>query len=124
MFFNGELLERFEGDTMPSEEEFVATLDTRKRSGKVPVLEATEDQLKKFEPGKDKQAAAPRPTPAASLAAAAAELPAARSDALAAEPLRSQAGTRQGSLRDRLLLPPLRCAASPSPAPPAAWATC
>jgi len=56
LFFNGEVLERFEGDPMPSEEEFVATLDTRKRSGKVPALEASEDQLKKFDPAKDKKA--------------------------------------------------------------------
>ncbi|RZL64111.1 MAG: outer membrane protein assembly factor BamE [Variovorax sp.] len=53
LFFNGEVLDRFSGDTMPSEEEFVATLDTRKRSGKVPVLEASEEQLKKFAPAKD-----------------------------------------------------------------------
>ena len=53
VFFNGETLERFEGDTMPSEEEFVAGLDTRKLSGKVPVLEATEDQLKKHTPATD-----------------------------------------------------------------------
>jgi outer membrane protein assembly factor BamE len=54
LFFNGELLDRFEGDPMPSEQEFVAAVDARGRAGKVPVLEATEDQLKKFEPGKDK----------------------------------------------------------------------
>lgn len=45
VFFNGETLDRFEGDEMPSEQEFVASLDTRKASGKVPVLEATEEQL-------------------------------------------------------------------------------
>ncbi|MDA7418230.1 outer membrane protein assembly factor BamE [Xenophilus arseniciresistens] len=49
VFFSGETLERFDGDTMPSEEEFVAGLDARQFSGKVPVLEATEDQLKKHE---------------------------------------------------------------------------
>ena len=54
VFFNGETLERFEGDPMPSEQEFVAAVDARGRAGKVPVLEATEDQLKKFEPSKDK----------------------------------------------------------------------
>lgn len=54
LFFNGEVLDRFEGDPMPSEQEFVAAVDARGRAGKVPVLEATEDQLKKFEPGKDK----------------------------------------------------------------------
>ncbi len=55
LYFKGEALESFTGDPMPSEEDFVATLDTRKRSGKVPVLEANEDQLKKFEPSKDRQ---------------------------------------------------------------------
>lgn len=52
LFFNGELLTRFEGDTMPSEQEFVAALDGRKRSGKIPQLEATEDELKKLTPAK------------------------------------------------------------------------
>ena len=67
VYFNGELLERFEGDPMPSEEEFVATLDTRSRSGKVPKLEASEDELKKFDPPKDTKDAkaeeAPKPLP-------------------------------------------------------------
>jgi len=56
VYFNGELMDRFEGDEMPSEEEFVATLDTRKKSGKVPQLEASEDELKKFAPAKDEKA--------------------------------------------------------------------
>jgi outer membrane protein assembly factor BamE len=55
LYFDGELLQRFEGDEMPSEEEFVATLDTRKKSGKVPTLEASEDELKKFAPSKDEK---------------------------------------------------------------------
>jgi len=57
VFFNGETLDRFDGDPMPSEEEFVATLDTRGRKGKAPKLEASEDELKKFDPNKDKDAA-------------------------------------------------------------------
>jgi len=57
VFFNGELLDRFEGDEMPSEEEFVATLDTRKKSGKVPTLEASEDDLKKYAPKDDEKKA-------------------------------------------------------------------
>jgi len=63
VFFNGELLERFEGDPMPSEEEFVAALDTRaRRGGKVPKLEASEDELKKFDPKPaDKEAKAEQP---------------------------------------------------------------
>lgn len=51
VFFDGDTLARFSGDPMPSEQEFVAQLDTRKRSGKVPELQASEDQLKKFSPG-------------------------------------------------------------------------
>ncbi len=56
VFFNGEQLERWEGGEMPSEEEFVATLDTRKKTGKVPPLEATEEELKKFDPKGDRKA--------------------------------------------------------------------
>jgi outer membrane protein assembly factor BamE len=55
VFFNGEVLDRYEGDPMPSEEEFVATLDTRKKSSKVPQLEATEEELKKFAPKPDEK---------------------------------------------------------------------
>ena len=67
LFFNGEVLDRFEGDPMPSEQEFVAAVDARGRAGKVPVLEATEDQLKKFEPAKDKGKEADADTSSASL---------------------------------------------------------
>lgn len=66
VFFNGDVMDRFEGDAMPSEEEFVAGLDSRKLSGKVPALEATEDQLKKYAPAAADagQATPPRaPTP-------------------------------------------------------------
>ena len=71
LFFKGDTLDHFEGDPMPSEEEFVATLDTRRRVGKVPQLEASEDQLKKFEPPKDSDKAKDKPSdsePAASTA--------------------------------------------------------
>jgi outer membrane protein assembly factor BamE len=64
LYFDGELLQRFEGDEMPSEEEFVATLDTRRKSGKVPELEVPEDKLKKIapaEPEKPADEAAKRP---------------------------------------------------------------
>ena len=49
VFFKGDLLERFEGDTMPSEAEFIARLDNKRKLGKVPQLEATEEQLKAAE---------------------------------------------------------------------------
>ena len=67
LFFKGETLERFEGDQMPSEADFVATLDNKRKSAKVPVLEASEESLNKFSAG--------RPAPAAQPAAA--EVPAA-----------------------------------------------
>ncbi len=53
LFFANDQLTRFEGDEMPSEAEFVERIG-RKRTIKVPVLEATEAQLEKF----------PRPSPA------------------------------------------------------------
>lgn len=46
VFFKNDVLERFEGDAMPSESEFVSKLDSRRKLGKVPVLELTEEQLK------------------------------------------------------------------------------
>ena len=36
VFFKGDVLERFEGDEMPSEAEFVATLDNKRKDAKVP----------------------------------------------------------------------------------------
>lgn len=49
LFFKGDQLERFEGDTMPSNAEFIASLSNSRKFGKIPVLEATEEQLKKAE---------------------------------------------------------------------------
>jgi outer membrane protein assembly factor BamE len=49
VFFKGDQLERFEGDTMPSEAEFTSTLTNKRTLGKVPVLQATEEQLKAAE---------------------------------------------------------------------------
>ena len=49
VFFKGEQFERSEGDTMPSEAEFIASLVNTRQLGKVPVLEATEAQLKAVE---------------------------------------------------------------------------
>jgi outer membrane protein assembly factor BamE len=49
VFFKGDQLERFEGDTMPSEADFIARLDSGRKLGKVPPLEATEEQLKAAE---------------------------------------------------------------------------
>ncbi len=48
VFFTGDVLDRHEGDEMPTETEFVASLDSRKGKGKVPALEATEQQLARY----------------------------------------------------------------------------
>ncbi len=62
VFFKANLLERFEADPLPSEAEFVASLDTGRKTGKVPNLVASEEDLKKFEPaGKPAVVAAPKP---------------------------------------------------------------
>lgn len=61
LFFKGDTLDRFAGDEMPSEEEFVAQLDTRKHSGKVPTLALSEEELKKGEAAQGPDAAAPSP---------------------------------------------------------------
>lgn len=47
VFFKGDVLERFEGDPMPSEADFVATLDNKRKGARVPVLEASEESLRK-----------------------------------------------------------------------------
>ena len=39
VYFNGDALERIEADSMPTEAEFVASLDSGRKIGKVPVLE-------------------------------------------------------------------------------------
>ena len=49
VFFKGDQLDKFEGDTMPSETEFIATLASARKFGKPPPLEATEEQLKSAE---------------------------------------------------------------------------
>ena len=67
VYFAGDVLARSEGDTMPTEAEFVATLDKRK-AGKIPPLEATEEQLRR--------AAASRPAAAVTTAPAASDTPA------------------------------------------------
>ena len=70
VFFTGDQLVRFEGDTMPSEADFIDKLDTSKRKfGKVPVLEATDEQLK----AADKSAASRAAAAAAPLVSAPAD---------------------------------------------------
>jgi outer membrane protein assembly factor BamE len=69
VFFKGDALDRVQGDPMPSEAEFVATLDNKRKNAAVPPLEATEAQLREF--------SAKSPKPAAESAGAPATAPAA-----------------------------------------------
>lgn len=48
VYFQGDELQRTEGDAMPSESEFVSTLQVNKPRRAVPVLEASEAQLARF----------------------------------------------------------------------------
>jgi outer membrane protein assembly factor BamE len=64
VFFKGDTLERFEGDELPSETEFVGQLESSKKLGKAPPLDADPEALKKFAP------ASPVSAPAAPTAAA------------------------------------------------------
>ncbi len=132
LFFNGELLERFEGDQMPSEEEFVATIDTRKgrSGGKVPVLEATEEQLEKAAP-KGKEKSAGKSDSAAAAANNSAPLPASypphesrRAGLPGPAPAPAQFLDEATPFFRWTLLPSPFPAALPLPAPPAAWAAC
>ena len=65
VFFSSDRMARVEGDTMPSESEFVATLGARRKLGSVPPLEASEDSLRAF----PRRAAAPEPAASAPPAA-------------------------------------------------------
>lgn len=72
VFFKGEVLERVEADAMPSEAEFVSTLDNKRKNAKVPQLEASEEALKA---AARPRAAAPAPAPAPQPAPAATAYP-------------------------------------------------
>jgi outer membrane protein assembly factor BamE len=67
VFFKGNVLDRFEGDEMPTEADFVASIDNKRKNAKIPPLEASEEKLKQF---------AAAPSAAASAAAPAASAPA------------------------------------------------
>lgn len=59
VFFKGDALERIDADALPTEAEFVASLDSGRQTGKVPVLEMTEESLKRL----PTPAIAPEPKP-------------------------------------------------------------
>ena len=59
VFFKDGQLDRFEADELPSEAEFVSSLDAKRRSSKRPPLEATPEQLESFAERNAPSAAAP-----------------------------------------------------------------
>ena len=61
VFFNGDLLARVEADELPSEAEFVASLDSWGNSGAVPELEMSPERLQATAVAP--QAATPQPLP-------------------------------------------------------------
>ncbi|TWO64455.1 outer membrane protein assembly factor BamE [Caenimonas sedimenti] len=72
VFFKGDAMDRAQGDTMPSEAEFVATLDNKRKTGAIPPMEASEDKLREFS---GKSGAASTPMPATPPTAPAASYP-------------------------------------------------
>lgn len=48
VYFKGDVMERFESDPLPTEAEFIASLDTGRKLPTPPVLEASPDSLKTF----------------------------------------------------------------------------
>ena len=58
VFFKGDAMERVEADELPTEAEFVASLDSGRRAVQVPVLEASEESLAKFSAAKAAASAA------------------------------------------------------------------
>ena len=67
--FEGEHFVRAEGDEMPTEAEFVASLGVRTRSSKIPPLQATPEQLGRYPAPSQPADQATAPTPAADSAA-------------------------------------------------------
>ena len=63
-YFDDTGLLRYEGDEMPTEQEFIASLSSSVKSVKVPELEATEAQLERF-PRAQAEADKVSPQPAA-----------------------------------------------------------
>lgn len=65
--FKGDVLDKIEADEVPSEAEFVASLDSGRKAAQVPVLEMSEESLKASAAAPDQ--AAPAPTAPAPLPA-------------------------------------------------------
>ncbi|MEW5885569.1 MAG: outer membrane protein assembly factor BamE [Pseudomonadota bacterium] len=63
VFFEGNALQRVEADELPTEQEFVASLQTGRAAGRIPVLQASEEQLRAFRERHPAPEARPTPPP-------------------------------------------------------------
>ena len=61
VFFKGDLLDRVEADPLPTENEFVASLDSGKKTGPIPLLEMSAESLKNLPPPAKTAPAKPLP---------------------------------------------------------------
>ncbi len=69
LFFQGDALLSVQADELPSEQEFVASLDSRRKGSRVPPLQATEAELAAFAEKNRRAAESDRTAPAAAPAA-------------------------------------------------------
>lgn len=65
VYFKGDVLEQVDSDVLPSESEFAGRLVRPQSVGKLPNLQASEEELKKFAPATRVDATAAVPAPAA-----------------------------------------------------------
>lgn len=65
VYFKGDVLEQVDSDVLPSESEFAGRLVRPQSVGKLPNLQASEEELKKFAPATRVDATAAAPAPAA-----------------------------------------------------------
>jgi outer membrane protein assembly factor BamE len=63
VFFQGDALDKIDADTLPTEAEFVASLDSGRKSGPVPVLEAAPEVLAAAQPAPPVKPAPAEPPP-------------------------------------------------------------
>lgn len=63
VFFKDDVVEKIDAEDLPSESEFVSTLESLTKPDKLPALEASEERLKKFQPLVSVAPTTPAPSP-------------------------------------------------------------
>ena len=69
VYFKGDVLEQVDSDVLPSESEFAGRLVRPRPVGKLPPLQASEEDLKKFTPASTSSSRADAPSAATTPAA-------------------------------------------------------